>query len=166
MPKRNIEVPTRFEDYKVAELRDIAENEFAVDVPENANEAEVLAAFAESGVTFDMHVANHPEVFAKPEPEPEVKEAPENVVTSQAMQEQPVQDEDIKIVVKEEVPLHSKEQWLIKMTRANPLYEVKGVRFTRANPYALVSPDVAEYLLAREEGFRQATPRELEEFYG
>lgn len=171
MPKRNIVVPTKFEDYKVAELRDIAENEFAVDIEPNASEAAVLAALLESGVTFDQHLANHPE-FAAVE-DAKVEAAEENsdsgVVTTEQMQEKPVEEEEpvqTKIIVKEEVPLSSKEEWLIKMVRANPLYEVRGYRFTQENPFALVGPEDAEYLLTRETGFRQATPRELQEYYG
>lgn len=168
MPKRNIVVPTKFEDYKVAELRDIAENEFAVDIDPTANEAEVLAALLENGVTFDQHLDNHPEFKAVEDTK--VEAAPENeapgVVTAAQMQTPAVENDDVKIVVKEEVPLFSREEWLIKMVRANPLYEVRGHKFTQENPFALVTPADAEYLLTKEEGFRQATPSELQQYYG
>lgn len=55
---------------------------------------------------------------------------------------------------------------LLKMTRANGTFQVRGVTFTRANPYAIVPVDDAEYILDRYEGFRQATPSEVKEFYG
>lgn len=70
------------------------------------------------------------------------------------------------VVVKQELPLASKPKWLIKMVRANPLYETHGHRFTQKNPFALVTAEEAEYLLTREDGFRQATPKELEQYYG
>lgn len=155
-------IPEKFEDFKVAELRAIADEEFAVEVGEKASKAEVLAALVESGVTFDMYLSLHPELT----PEEEVVEAPSGVVTAAQMQEQPVEEEEVRIVVKEEVPLQSREEWLIKMTRENPLYEVRGHRFTQENPFALVNPEDAEYLLTKEDGFRQASPSELQQYYG
>lgn len=151
--------PEKFEDFKVAELRTLADEEFAVEVGEKASKPEVLAALVENGVTWDMYLDLHPELK-----DVEV-ETPAGVVTSTQMQEQPVQEE-VRIVVKEEVPLQSREEWLIKMTRANPLYEVRGQKFTQENPFALVSPADAEYLLTKEDGFRQATPSELQQYYG
>lgn len=153
--------PKKFEDYKVGELREIAEDEFAVE-SEGLNKQEVLAALTESGVTWAMHVANHPEL--QEEPEEEEKPKADGVVTTSQMKKQ--EEQPVEIVVKEEVPLSSKQEWLIKMVRANPLYEIRGHRFTRDNPFALVSPEDAEYILTREKGFRQATPSELQEFYG
>lgn len=166
MPKKGIVVPEKFEDYTISELRDIAENEFAVEA-EGLNQSEVLAALTESGVTFDQHLDNHPEFKAVEDAKVTAAEetADPGVVTAAQMQEQPVQEE-VKIVVKEEVPLFSREEWLIKMVRANPLYEVRGHRFTQDNPFALVSPADAEYLLTKETGFRQATPSELQQYYG
>jgi len=162
-------IPEKFEDFKVGELRTIAEDEFAVEVGEKATKAEILAAMLESGVTFDQYLDLHPKLRAVAEEKPQVVEAEETadpgVVTSAQMQEKPV-EEEVRIVVKEETPLHTREEWLIKMDRANPLYEVRGHRFTQENPYALVSPVDAEYLLTQLDGFRQATPNELQEYYG
>lgn len=168
-------LPREFKDYGVADLRDIAENEFAVTVETEddrlPNKAEVLAALSEYGVTFEQHLANHPElVAALNETESAgVVVAEENsapgVITAASMKAV-LEEPEVKIVVKEEVPLFSKEEWLIKMVRANPLYEVRGHKFTQQNPFALVSPEDAEYLLTRETGFRQATPSELQEYYG
>lgn len=154
-------IPTKFDDFKVAELRTIADDEFAVEVGEKASKAEILAALTESGVTWKMYLDNHPEL------QPEAPKADEGVVTSSQMQAVPVEDEQpVKIVVKEETPLSAREEWLIKMTRANPLFEVRGHRFTQENPFALMNPVDAEYVLTKEEGFRQATPGELQEYYG
>lgn len=155
-------IPEKFEDFRVAELRAIADEEFAVEVGEKASKAEVLAALVESGVTFDMYLGLHPELVQDaPEPEP----ATSGVITAAQMQE-PAAPVETKIVVKEETPLHTKEEWLIKMDRANPLYEVRGHRFTQENPFALVTPEDAEFLLTKETGFRQATPSELQQYYG
>lgn len=168
-------LPREFKDYGVADLRDIAENEFAVEVEVEGdrlpNKAEVLAALSEAGVTFDQHLANHPELTAALSATADAgvvsaeEHAAPGVITAASMKAA-VEDPEVKIVVKEELPLFSKEEWLIKMVRANPLYEVRGHRFTQENPFALVSPADAEYLLTREDGFRQATPSELQEYYG
>ena len=50
-----------FESLKVAELRRAADEDFAVEVGEKASKPEVLAALVESGVTWDMYLAQHPE---------------------------------------------------------------------------------------------------------
>lgn len=160
-------VPTKFEDFKVADLREIAREEFATDVDEKATKAEVLAALTEDGVTFDMYLSQHPELKAVISENAKVaaeEESANNVVTSSQMQSsEPV---EVKIVVKEETPLSTREEWLIKMDRKNPLYEVRGHRFTQDNPFAIMSAADAEYVLTKEEGFRQATPTELQTYYG
>ena len=148
-----------FESLKVAELRRAADEDFAVEVGEKASKPEVLAALVESGVTWDMYLAQHPE--AAPDAEEPVQD--NGVITSTSMAAPALAT---KVVVREELPLFGKEEWLVKMVRANPLYEVRGHRFTQENPFALVNPADAEYLLTREEGFRQATPSELQEYYG
>lgn len=167
MPKKGIVVPEKFEDYTIAELREIAEEEFAVEA-EGLNQTEVIAALLESGVTFDQHLDNHPEFKAVGDAKVEGVEetADPGVVTSAQMETAPVEEAPVEIVVKEETPLTARQEWLIKMDRANPLYEVRGHRFTQENPYALVSPEDAEYLLTKETGFRQATPTELQQYYG
>lgn len=154
-------IPTKFEDFKVAELRAVADEEFAVEVGEKASKAEVLAALTESGVTWNMYLALHPELAPAPEDT--------GVVTAASIAEAsaPVEDDrPVNIIVKEETPLSSRDVWLIKMTRANPLFEIRGQRFTQENPFALMSPEDAEYVLTKEDGFRQATPGELQEYYG
>lgn len=55
---------------------------------------------------------------------------------------------------------------LIKMTRTNFTYQIRGYQFTRQHPFALVSDDDAEYLVEVVGGFRPATPKELSSFYG
>ena len=158
-----------FDKLGVKELRRSAEEDFAVEIDPKANKQEVLAALAESGVTWDLYLEAHPEVAAAEAEAAAVAEAPEttdNGVVTAAQMAQPEAPVETKIVVKEEVPLQSREEWLIKMVRANPLYEVRGHRFTQENPFALVSPADAEYLLTREDGFRQATPTELQTYYG
>lgn len=54
---------------------------------------------------------------------------------------------------------------LLKMERENPRYEVRGHKFTRDNPFALVKESDADYILQNVEGFKVASPREAKEFY-
>lgn len=155
----------------------------------------LVAAFAEGGVSWDDYVSQHPEfapaVSAPPAP-PVDPAAPTNATngvaehdvtqripeparggvvttgningTEDPLSVEPV--ESINIIVAEPVAATSRDMFLIKMIRENPLYEVRGHKFTSTHPYALVSPDDYEYILNHEDGFRQATPSELQEFYG
>ena len=156
--------PTGFSDLKPTELYRSAIEDFAlpVDAEDKNKKSVLLAAFLEGGVEWKDYVAQHPEVAPDPEPEVEVAQ---NVITSDDIKAKPV-EEEVVIRVKEDIPLSTNEKYLIKMTRDNLQFNVKGVKFTQEHPYALVSPDVADYLLTKEDGFRQATPSELREFYG
>lgn len=53
---------------------------------------------------------------------------------------------------------------LIRMTRENLRYDVRGYSFTRDNPFQIVSQEDADYLTSQG-GFRPATPKEAQEFY-
>lgn len=154
--------PTGFSDLKPTELYRSAIEDFAlpVDAEDKNKKSVLLAAFVEGGVEWKDYVAQHPEVA--PDPEPVVEN---NVVTSADLKAKPI-EEDVVIRVKEEIPLKSNEKYLIKMVRDNPQFNVMGVKFTQEHPYALVRPEIADYLLTKEDGFRQATPSELREFYG
>jgi hypothetical protein len=54
---------------------------------------------------------------------------------------------------------------LVRMTRTNRTYEVRGYRFTREHPYALVKEDDADYLIEVEGGFRATSPKEVKAYY-
>lgn len=154
------ELPKKFNDLDVDELYRSAIEDFALAVEESdkGKKKVLVAAFAEGGVSWADYVAQHPEVAPEPE---------ENVVTTTTVVEtktEPV--EPTKIVTAEAIKPQQGEQYLIKMTRENPLFETRGHRFTKEHPYALVSAADAQYILAKEDGFRQAFPDELAEFYG
>ena len=55
------------------------------------------------------------------------------------------------------------------MTRGNFSFNIatptKTFTFTREHPFAVVSPDEADWIL-EEEGFQIASPKEAREFYG
>lgn len=162
-------LPTKFKDLGVKELRRTAVEDFAVPVESNDNADTVIAALTEAGVDWDQYVEMHPEV--KPEPAAveqtvvqTVERQPEpnrgNVITSESMK--PVTAEP---VVQEPVVASGNQPWLIKMTRENVRYDTRGYTFTQDHPYALVQPEDVEYLLEKEDGFRQAYPSELSDFY-
>lgn len=153
------ELPKSFRDLSVKELRRSALEDFAVEVDPKASKDEAIAALVESGVSWADYVAQHPEVV----PAPEQAE----VVTTENLEADATNvAEPTKIRVAEELQVNPGEQFLIKMVRENPLYETRGYRFTKEHPYNLVSAEDAEYILSREDGFRQAFPSELQEFYG
>lgn len=55
---------------------------------------------------------------------------------------------------------------LIKCKRENPTYVIRGIKFTRNHPYALVNAADAEWITENIEGIVYATPKELQEYYG
>lgn len=180
------ETPKGFDDLKPAELYRSALEDFALPVEEadKGKKKVLLAAFVEGGVEWADYVAQHPEIAPAVE---EVK-APRagEVVTSDAPSHNsvetapgPVEPENKwadderainvqqqpRIVVQEPIAVNTPDQYLIKMVRDNPLFEIRGHKFTTQHPYALVGAADADYIL-KEDGFRQATPAELREFYG
>jgi len=127
-------------------LRQVAE-EFGVDfTEEDPTKNQMIKDLEEEGVTWKMYQ----EAFPEPEDEPEVEEEkPEAPVakTEAAAEFKPA------------------SKVLVKMTRANGTYEVRGLKFTKAHPFLPVSADDANYLVEELEGFKIASPREAEEYY-
>ncbi|QNN98298.1 hypothetical protein SEA_LILMARTIN_48 [Streptomyces phage LilMartin] len=130
-----------FEKMKVDELRTVADD-FAVDIDPKDNKQVVISKLVESGVTWDYYQKQLGEA----------EEAEPVVVASKPSFDEPAVTED-------EVPV------LIRMTRANPTFEIRGARFTRDNPYAIVKERDADFIIENYEGFRIASPREVKEFY-
>lgn len=155
--------PTKFKDLKVGELYRSASDDFALPVEETDSKDVLLAAFAEGGVEWGDYVTQHPEVAPD---EDEYVPAPANVVGA-VEEKQPVVAVEAPVVrVDEGFQAKPNDQFLLKMTRKNALFETCGYRFTQEHPYALVDPGTAQYILEREDGFRQAFPNEVQEFYG
>ena len=121
----------------INELRDVA-REFGVDIENIKTKAGIAGALATDGVTYEMY--NTISLAEKVELEPEVS-APKSAVKPGV------------------------DSMLVRMDRKNGTYETRGVTFTRDHPYALVDLDTAQDIFDNEEGFRPATPRELQEFY-
>ena len=126
------------ESMKLAELKKVAE-EFAVDLESAKTKAEVLAALAEEGVTSDL-IDNLKKV--------EREEIPPAPVFTNA--------EDL-----------SKDPGsaLVKMERKNRSYETFGYSFSQEHPFAAMPMETAMEIFDTQEGFRLATPREVNEYY-
>jgi hypothetical protein len=128
-----------FETLKVAELKKIAED-FAVDTEGLKNKADIIAALSEEGVTYSIYA----KTLDKEEQEAELKE--EKVL--------PKNDKN-----------QSKDNVLVRMTRANFRYDILGYSFTKEHPFVAMKEEDAQKIFDVEEGFRLATPKEAQEFY-
>lgn len=167
-----------FNDLEEKELYRSAIEDFALDVSPEDNKEALVAAFIETGVTWADYVAQHPEVKPAVEekvvvaeqfdPNQRVPEPPRAgaVVTSKQVLGQEEEVTTPTVNVQKPLEVKANEQYLIKMTRENPVFETRGHRFTQKHPYALVNGEDYEYIITREDGFRQALPSELSEFYG
>lgn len=111
----------------------------------------------ENGITWKMYT----DVFRKDE------KKPEGVVTSDDVnvKEEETVPEATEVVTAAPVAFAPQSSYLIKMTRKNPYFEFKKYKFTQDNPYAIMPAEDAQEILSKEEGFRQAFPAELQEFY-
>lgn len=124
-----------FSTMKLAQLKEVAEY-FAVDLQSAKTKNEIIAALDEEGVTYDMYAK-----FS--EAETESVELPERKAK--------------KVV--------SGDTVLVKMDRENAKFEINGYSFTREHPFVAMSEEDADFIFSIEEGFRMATPREVQEYY-
>lgn len=129
-----------FDTLKVKDLKQIA-TDFAVDTEGLKNKADIVAAMAEEGVTWSVYQNTLEKM------EDLKEEFPEGLPKFDPNQEL---DKDVV---------------LVKMTRANYRYDVSGYTFTKDHPFIAMNPDVAQEIFDKEEGFRLATPREVQEYY-
>jgi hypothetical protein len=123
---------------KVAELKQIAES-FGVEIGSAKGKNANISAIEADGVTLDMY--NTIALAEKGDPA------------------------DSGVFPKEEKKEPSADAVLIRMERSNGIFETYGLQFTREHPYALAEPDIAQLIFDTHEGFRPATPKELQEFY-
>jgi hypothetical protein len=128
-----------FDTLKVKELKQIAED-FAVDTEGLKNKADVIAALAEEGVTWSVYQSTLKNIDDAKE---EVEVLPKF---------DPSQELDDDMV-------------LVRMTRANYRYDIAGHTFTKEHPFVAMKPEKAQQIFDKEEGFRLATPREVQEYY-
>lgn len=126
-----------FSTMKVSDLKEVAEY-FAVDLEGVKGKPALLAALEEEGITYEMYAqfADAEKVEPELEPRKEKKAAPANA----------------NLV-------------LVRMDRENPSYDINGHTFTREHPYVAMTEEDAEFIFETQEGFRMATPREIQEYY-
>lgn len=123
------------------DLLKIAE-EFAVEINAKSGPAKIAAAIESDGVTAEM-----------------VKKMLPDLESKLASAVEAVAEEVAKEKAKE-------PQILLKMDRSNSRYDVRGVTFTRDNPFALMAETDALWVIKNVEGIRRADPEEAAEYYG
>lgn len=126
---------------KVDELK-AALDYFGVDYEEKDKKPDLLRRLDEDGVDWKMYKASELYKGDDDEDEPE-KTAP----------------------VEEEKPAAPEKNTLVKMTRANPTYQVRGYTFTKQHPFVPVTEDEADWIVGNIPGFAIATPKEVREYY-
>jgi hypothetical protein len=129
-----------FETLKVSELKKVAED-FGVEIDGLKNKTDIIAALSEEGVTWTVYQKTVKDVEEAEDMSVEVlpKFDPKKDITADTV--------------------------LVKMERANFRYDINGFTFTREHPYIAMSQDKAQEIFDKEEGFRLATPKEVQDFY-
>lgn len=130
-----------FETLKVAELRKIAED-FAVETDGLKNKADLIAALSEEGVTWAVYQKTIDSVL-------EAEDLSDEVLP--------------KFDPKKDLP---EDTVLVRMIRENYRYDILELTFTKEHPFVAMNEKTAQEIFDKEEGFRLATPREVQEFYG
>ena len=127
-----------FDTLKVAELKVIA-TDFAVDTENLKNKKDIIAALSEEGVTWSVYQS-----------------------TIEAVEKD---TEEIEILPKYDPKAQPEDTILVRMTRDNHRYDIHGYTFTKEHPFVAMSEDDAQKIFDTEEGFRLATPKEVQDFY-
>ncbi len=130
-----------FETLKVSDLKKIAED-FAVETDGLKNKADIIAALSEEGVTWSVYNTTIKKI------EEETEDMLEDVLP--------------KFDPKAEQPENTV---LVRMTRDNYRYDIMDFSFTKEHPFIAMNKDIAQEIFDKEEGFRLATPREVQEYY-
>jgi hypothetical protein len=127
-----------FDTLKVAELKVIA-TDFAVDTENLKNKKDIIAALSEEGVTWSVYQS-----------------------TLEAIEKD---TEEIEILPKFDPKVQPEDTILVRMTRDNMRYDIHGRTFTKDHPFVAMSEEDAQTIFDTEEGFRLATPKEVQDFY-
>jgi hypothetical protein len=127
-----------FDTLKVSELKQIAED-FGVELDDKANKNTIIAALAEEGVTWQVYEKANKDI--------------EEAV------------EEIEVLPKYDKTKIEKDQVLVKMTRHNFRYDIMGYTFTKDHPFVPMKEEDAQEIFDMEDGFRLASPKEVQDFY-
>jgi len=126
-----------FDTLKISELKKIAED-FGVDIENKKNKNDIIALLAEEGVTWSVYSKTIDNL------------AEEDMITEEKPKAKSSNSEDTV---------------LVRMTRANFRYDILGHTFTKEHPFVAMDKSQAQAIFDKEEGFRLATPNEVQEFY-
>ena len=129
-----------FDTLKVGELKAIAED-FAVETEGLKNKQDVIAALSEEGVTYELYAKTLKDI----------EDAKEEIEVLPVFDPKAERTEDTV---------------LVRMTRANFRYDILGHTFTQEHPFVAMHKDSAQEIFDIEEGFRLATPKEVQDYYG
>lgn len=122
---------------------------FGTDLPNAMNKPKMLEELSNDGVTIEEYLKQ----VGPPE------EDADEPVELAALDDTPLEEEAPAPEVDED------DGYIVKMTRKNKTYQVRGYEFTQDHPYALVREEDADYLV-ESGGFRIAGPKEIREYYG
>jgi hypothetical protein len=130
-----------FKDLKLAELKGVAES-FGVDLPNKISKNDLVLLLEEEGISYQMY-----DKFANTEKEDVAPDGP-----------QPAR-----------LDLKKEDAILVKMDRENFSYQIGtaqgAVTFTKEHPFVALPASVADEVFFNHDGFRPATPREVQEYY-
>jgi hypothetical protein len=127
-----------FDTMKVQELRDVAES-FAVELPVKIAKQKLILLLEEEGITYDTYKRFFESERVEPEPDPSPR--------------------------KQNLDVRAPGVVLVKMERGNMSYQYGDFVFTQQHPYVPMNENQAQTIFDNIEGFRLATPREVQEFY-
>jgi hypothetical protein len=128
-----------FETLKLSEIKKIAED-FGVDIQTLKSKNDIIASLAEEGVTWSIYQKT-------------IKDIDDN-------------KEEIEVLPRFDAKKsQDKDSVLVRMERANHRYDAMGFTFTSTHPFVAMSEEQAQEIFDREEGFRLATPKEVQDFY-
>ena len=130
-----------FDTLKVSELRKIAED-FAVDAEGLKNKNDIIAALAEEGVTWSVYNKTIKKI------------------------EEETEDMSVEVLPKFDPKAEQPENTvLVRMSRDNFRYDIMGYTFTKEHPFVAMDKEKAQEIFDKEEGFRLANPKEVQDYY-
>lgn len=130
-----------FTDLKIAELRKVADT-FGVDLEGSKSKQEIVALLEEEGISWQMY-----DQFSNSEKaEIEIPETEKRI--------------------RENKKMKPENSILVKMERMNHSYQAMGYSFSQEHPFVAMTESDAQRLFDTQTGFRIATPREAQDFYG
>jgi len=129
-----------FTDLKITELRKAADA-FGVDTAEYKTKPEIVAALEEEGITYEMY----------------------NKFTN--VDKETIEVSELDKKKREQKIMKTTNSVLVKMERDNQSYNTMNYTFTREHPFVAMSETEAQSIFDHQDGFRLATPREVQEYY-